>query len=259
MTVRVAFTRPADKLAESLELAESIGLSAVAAPSLRILDGTEEEFSAAESSLSSGSVDIAVFGSGTAVESCCSRWGDAKFASLFSGCMVASIGPHTSDVLREHGLEASMMPQDDYSSYGVVGMLSGMARGRRVMLVRSDSGSEVIREGLAEAGADVTEFAAYRLEKAGMTPELSRILDEIESGGLDVMAFTSPLSASSFMEAVRERFGGRAGEMAGRIKLAAIGRPTAMRLAELGHPPDIVPERTTFKDMLEAIAREGER
>jgi uroporphyrinogen-III synthase len=37
------------------------------------------------------------------------------------------------------------------------------------------------------------------------------------------------------------------------VDIAAIGRPTSKRLAELGHPPQIVPEKTTFRDMLEAI------
>ena len=237
MTVRMAFTRPADKLEESVELAESLGMSVLAAPSLKILDGTDAAYGAAESVLTSGFVDYAVFGSGTAVEACCRRWGDEKFSTLFSGCSVVSIGPHTSDVLRAHGVRAGMMPQDDYSSYGVVGMLSERARGRTIILVRSDSGTDVLREGLSKAGAKVVEFAAYRLEKA----------------------FTSPMSASMFVEEMRGRFGDRADGLLSGVRLAAIGKPTSQRLAELGHPPDIVPEKTTFKDMLEAIAASGRR
>jgi uroporphyrinogen-III synthase len=259
MTVRMAFTRPADKLEESIELAESLGMSVLAAPSLKILDGTDAAYGAAESVLTSGFVDYAVFGSGTAVEACCRRWGDEKFSTLFSGCSVVSIGPHTSDVLRAHGVRAGMMPQDDYSSYGVVGMLSERARGRTIILVRSDSGTDVLRDGLSKAGAKVVEFAAYRLEKAGMTDELSKIMDSIGSGELDVMAFTSPMSASMFVEEMRGRFGDRADGLLSGVKLAAIGKPTSQRLAELGHPPDIVPEKTTFKDMLEAIAASGRR
>ena len=255
MTIRMAFTRPADKIAESVELAESLGMSAMAAPSLRILEGTDAAYEAAESALTSGFVDYAVFGSGTAVESCCARWGDEKFSTIFLGCSIVSIGPHTSEVLRAHGLAAGLMPQDDYSSYGVVGMLSGKVARKTVMLVRSDSGTDVLRDGLAKAGAKVMEFAAYRLVKAGTTEELARIMDAVESGSLDVMAFTSPMSATMFLEEMRGRFGDRADPLLGRMKLAAIGRPTAQRLSELGHPPDIVPEKTTFKDMLEAISR----
>ncbi len=252
MTVRVAFTRPEDKIAESLELAESLGMSAMAAPSLRILEGAREQFDAAERLLRDGEVDYAVFGSGTSVEACARRWGDALFASLFSGCRIVSIGPHTSDVLRLHGVTAGMMPQDDYSSYGVVSMLSGLVSGCKVMLVRSDSGSDVLKEGLQGAGADVVEFQSYRLEEAGETPELLRIFEALESGGLDAVAFTSPMSASVFIGRMRERFGVRADPILDSIAIAAIGRPTSMRLKELGHPPRIVPEKTTFKDMLQA-------
>ena len=80
MTLRVAFTRPEDKIAESIELAESLGISATAAPSLRILEGSQEQFDDAERLLRSGEVDFAVFGSGTAVEACSRRWGDELFA-----------------------------------------------------------------------------------------------------------------------------------------------------------------------------------
>ncbi len=200
MTVRLAFTRPADKIRESLSLAGSLGMEAMAAPSLRAVPAGEQDYSAAEDALASGRVDFAVFGSGTAVEFCSGRWGDAKMASLFSGIPKVSIGPHTSEVLSAHGLDADMMPQDDYSSYGVVAMLSPLARGKGIMLVRSDSGTDILREGLAEAGADVIEFPAYRLEKVGMTPELRSIMGALEAGGLDAIAFTSPMSASSFIE-----------------------------------------------------------
>ena len=252
MTLRVAFTRPEDKIPESLRLAESLGMTAMAAPSLRIIEGVQEQFDAAEGLLSRNLVDFAVFGSGTAVEACARRWGDERLASLFSGCRVVSIGPHTSDVLRLHGVVAGMMPQDDYSSYGVVDMLSGLVSGRKVMLVRSDSGSDVLVQGLEEAGAEVVLFQSYRLEEAGETPELSRIFDALEAGCLDAVAFTSPMSASVFIGRLRERFGDRADSMLDSTAVAAIGRPTSMRLKELGHPPRIVPEKTTFKDMLQA-------
>ncbi len=255
MTIRMAFTRPADKIAESIELAESLGMSALAAPSLIILEGTDAAYNAAESVLTSGFVDYAVFGSGTAVESCCARWGDEKFSTIFLGPSIVSIGPHTTDVLKAHGVKAGLMPQDDYSSYGVVEMLSDKVKRKTVLLVRSDSGTDVLRDGLAKAGAKVIEFAAYRLQKAGVTDDLVKIMDAIESGNLDVMAFTSPMSASTFIEEMKNRFGDRADSLLDSIKLAAIGKPTALRLTELGHPPAIVPEKTTFNDMMVAISK----
>ena len=163
-----------------------------------------------------------------------------------------SIGPHTSDVLREHGVSAGMIPQDDYSSYGVVSMLSELVSECKVMLVRSDSGSDVLKKGLEGAGADVTEFQSYRLEEAGETPELLEIFEALESGGLDVVAFTSPMSAAVFIERMRSRMGNRADSLLDAVRIAAIGRPTSIRLSELGHAPQIVPCKTTFRDMLEA-------
>ncbi len=260
MTVRIAFTRPADKIDESLSLAESLGLEAMAAPSLRAMPGYDSDYLAAERDLLSGKVSFAVFGSGTAVEFCSKKWGDGRFASLFSRIPAVSIGPHTSDVLAGHGMEAAMMPQDDYSSYGVVAMLSPLVRGKGVMLVRSDSGTDILREGLSDAGAEVIEFPAYRLEKVGMTPELKAIMGALESGGLDAIAFTSPMSASSFREELEAEYGAdKADRMLSSVDRAAIGRPTSERLKQLGHPPQIVPEKTTFRDMLLEIREFEER
>lgn len=253
--ITVAFTRPEDKLKDSVRLAESLGMKAVAAPSLEILDGDGSEYRSAEKALGSGDIDYAIFGSGTSVEKCTERFGTDRFKELFGGKVLVAIGPYTSAVLKSiGGLDHDIMPVDDYSSYGIVKALDGRIDGKNVMLVRSDSGSAVLKEGLLEEGANVVEFASYRLRKIGMTPELERIFEGLEDGSIDAVGFTSPMSAESFVTSMKERFGEK--EYMGILserKVAAIGRPTSMKLAMLGRTPDIVPERTTFRDMLIAI------
>jgi uroporphyrinogen-III synthase len=251
----VAFTRPADKLPESVSLAESMGMNAMAAPSLRILEGFDSEYDTAEEMLSSGSVDFAVFGSGTSVERCVEKFGKEKFSELFGKTTIVSIGPYTSKVLDESGLlKYDVMPTDDYSSYGILKELEGKVAGKTIMLVRSDSGSQVLYDGLEGFGAKVHVFASYRLEPVGMTPELKRIIDGIADGSVYCMAFTSPLSASSFFNIMKTECGEETfSESIGRVRIAAIGKPTAMRLTSMGRIPDIVPDVTTFEDMLKAI------
>lgn len=253
--ITVAFTRPADKIAESVKLAESLGMEAVAAPSLEILDGEESEYKNAELALSSGKVEIAVFGSGTAVEKCIAVFGTEKFKTLFEGKTLVAIGPYTSMMLKKiGGLDHDIMPVDDYSSYGIVKALNGKVDGKGVMLVRSDSGSDVLKQGLLDDGADIIEFASYRLKKVGMTDDLAILMDGFEDGSIDAVGFTSPMSADSFFSLLNKRFGeAESKEILSKRKVAAIGRPTAMKLTSLGRAPDIVPEKTTFEDMLKAI------
>ncbi|MDO5861321.1 MAG: uroporphyrinogen-III synthase [Thermoplasmata archaeon] len=248
MTV-LGFTRPSKRLKDSVKQAEDMGFTVYAAPSLEILPGEDSEFSKLESSLTEGS--IAVFCSATAVESCQARFSD--LGSMFSRSRVVSIGPATTKKLEAAGLKADSVPEE-FSSYGLVELLQGDAKGRRVILVRSDSGSDVLSDGIRDAGADLVDVAVYRLKEVGMSNALLHMLMCLKQGQIDVMAFSSPMSASSFVSTVEKQFGKEAGDgYLHAVKIAAIGNPTRLRLTELGFPPDIVPENATFTDMLAAI------
>lgn len=251
----LAFTRPADRIAESVKMAQDMGFKVMAAPSLEIMEGSKEDYDHVESILEEGKVDYAVFGSGTAVEKCVQRFGTNRFKQLFSGCIIVAIGPNTSAVLSKSGdTDHDIMPLNDHSSYGIVDAIGRDVRGKIVLLVRSDSGSDLLLDGLRDNGAEVIDFAAYRLKEVGMTDELSKIMDGINGGSVDVMAFTSPMSAESFILLLRDRYGViKAAEMMENVKVAAIGRPTYMKLESLGRKPDLIPERTTFFDMLSTI------
>lgn len=253
--ITVAFTRPADKIDDSIGLAESLGMRAMAAPSLEILKGDDIEYENAEKTLSSGNVDYAVFGSGTAIEKCVQRFGADKFRKLFTGKVLVAIGPYTAKMLKSiGGLNHDIMPVFDYSSYGIVKALDEKVEGKNVMLVRSDSGSAVLKEGLLEEGANVIEFASYRLRKVGITPELKNIFEGLKDGSIDVIGFTSPMSAESFLSLMEGEYGkDECMKILSKRKIAAIGRPTSVKLTMLGRAPDIVPEKTTFEDMLIAV------
>ncbi|MDY0293498.1 MAG: uroporphyrinogen-III synthase [Candidatus Methanomethylophilaceae archaeon] len=250
--ITLAFTRPRKRLEESVALAEGMGFRVMAAPSLEISEGDPEDFDRAETLLTTGRADIVVFGSTTGVEECARAYG-GRMRWILNRTTVVSIGPSTSRALRDAGVRVDSVPED-YSSQGLVDMLAGSVRGKTVLLIRSDRGSEVLNMGLARNGARVEELAAYRLEPSGMTPELGRIMETLEGGGLDALAFSSPMSASSFAEGLDSLYGGGAArKMLRGTCVAAIGGPTASRLKDLGRPPDVVPGRTTFADMLEAV------
>ena len=249
MTV-VGFTRPTQRIKDSMDEARAMGLDVMAAPSLEILPGDDEEFKRLEESVTDGCV--VVFGSSTAVEQCQKFFGD-RIGQVFQGAKIVSIGPATTKKLEAAGFSVDAVPED-YSSYGLVDLLKDEAAGRRVVIVRSDSGSDVLSDGLRAAGADLVSIASYKLKEVGMCPALLHLLLAVKRRQLDVMAFSSPMSASSFIRHVEEHFGKERGdEYLRQIKIAAIGKPTSERLESLGVKTGIVPEKTTFHDMLQAI------
>ena len=247
MTV-LGFTRPASKLGASVREAESMGFTVLAAPSLEVEMAPGSEFVRLRESLVPGSV--AVFGSTTAADMCQKYFGEG-LPEVFRGHSVYAIGSRTADRLTELGIDVSELPKE-YSSYGLVDLLKEDIRGRRVVMVRSDSGTEVLSQGITEAGAELIDIAVYHLNDAGVTEDTVAMMDAIAAGKMDWIAFTSPMSSAVFFGHMEERFGKEKGDsyMQENVKVAAIGRPTAEELVRLGRPADFIPEKSTFRDLL---------
>ena len=251
MTV-LGFTRPASKLGASVKEAESMGFTVIATPSLEVRMADGSEFRRLEESLVPGAV--AVFGSTTAVDMCQAYFGE-RLSSVFSGHPVFAIGAKTAENLKALGIAVRELPQE-YSSYGLLESFAGEFSGKRVVMVRSDSGTEVLSEGMSDLGAELVDIAAYTLVDAGVTDGTVAMMEAIRDGRMDWIAFTSPMSASVFFGHMEERFGDDGLRMmCSRVRVAAIGRPTAEELKSMGRPADLVPQRSTFRDLLEAIAR----
>jgi len=241
----IAFTRPDRRLQESISSAEAAGFTVMAAPSLEIIPCDIQDTERLLRTIKRG--DIVVFTSATAAEEC---GRSPLFRDSMAGAKIISIGPGTSETLERFGAVADTTPLT-YSSEGIVEHMHGIAAGKRVVLIRSDHGSPVLDQGLRAMGAEVVDFTAYRLKPAD-PKYLKGILDAGSLGNIDVFAFTSPLSASSFAEAAGNR-GLDAADMLNKAMVAAIGRPTADMLSSLGIRVDVVPDKTTFGDMLSAI------
>lgn len=246
----LGFMRPMDRMKESLELAKKMGFDAMCAPSLEILAGEDSVYETLEQELKPGV--IAVFSSISAVDLVKARLGD-RLKPAFEGVRIVAVGPSTAKRLREAGLEPTDVPED-HSSEGIVAHLKGQVSGRKVLLLRSDSGRDVLYDGLKAEGADVEDLAVYRVKEYGLSNGMLHIVTMIKQGRLDAMAFTSPKSAESFVSRIEERFGKeKAHEYMSHVVIAAIGAPTADKLTELGYPPQVVPHEATFEAMLAAV------
>ena len=245
----LGFTRPASKLKASAEEAEALGFKVFAAPSLEVIHGDPSEFQRLMESLRPG-VPV-IFGSTTAADHCQQEFGD-DFPKMMEGCEVLAIGPGTAKRLSEIGVRVDVIP-DDYSSYGLLEEIKSRYDPGRIIVVRSDSGTEIINAGLESKGFELIDIASYKLKAAESGDDMKALLEAIGKGELDWMAFTSPMSVSSFFDNMKETYGDDYLVLLKKIHVAAIGRPTADRLTSLGREPDLIPEKTTFRDLLIAI------
>ncbi|KAB1192820.1 uroporphyrinogen-III synthase [Haloferax sp. MBLA0076] len=238
--VRAAVFRPDDdRIDAAVELLESLGATPVADPMLAVepTDATPEP------------AEYVVLTSKTGVELLAEAgWepGDA---------VLCCIGPATAATAREAGWTVDRVP-DEYTSAGLVEHLAPEVSGTTVEVARSDHGSQVLLDGLRDAGADVHETVLYRLvrpEGAGKSAVMAA------DGDLEAALFTSSLTVEHFLDAADER-GIREDAIAGlnAAIVGAIGAPTRETAESLGIDVDVVPSEATFEalacDVVETAA-----
>ncbi|PSQ35191.1 uroporphyrinogen-III synthase [Halobacteriales archaeon QS_9_70_65] len=123
--------------------------------------------------------------------------------------------------------------------------------GRRVEIARSDHGSTVLTDGLADAGAYVHETVLYRLVRPEGAGEAAEAAAEQT---LDGACFTSSLTVEHLLEAAADR-GVREAAVAGLddAVVGAIGEPTREATETHGIAVDVVPDTADFEALAAAV------
>ncbi len=236
---QVAVFRPADeRIDHAADILESLGVAPVPDPMLAV-DSTQA---------SPQNGEFVILTSKTGVELA----DEQDWAPKTS--MLVCIGPGTAAAARAVGWSVDLIP-DTYSSAGLVETLRGSVENVHVEIARSDHGSDVLVDGLRNAGADVSETVLYELvrpETAGHSTELAA------EGDLAAAAFTSSLTVEHFVEAAAER--GIADAAIASLEdtiVGTIGEPTAESAADAGISVEVIPESASFetlaRDIVDAI------
>lgn len=164
---------------------------------------------------------------------------------------ICAIGPRTAEELTRFGLAADLVPSE-YQAEGMVAALGTYdMRGKKVLIPRAEVAREILPQQLREKGATVDVLAVYRT----IAPEadLSRLREQIESGGIDAVTFTSSSTVRNFVDMV----GGmeQAKRLGTKTTVACIGPITAHSAEEAGLPVTIMPMENTVPALAQAIVR----
>jgi len=244
--VRAAVFRPDDgRLAAAVELLESLGATPVPDAMLAVepTGATARE-----------DADYVILTSKTGVELVAeTEWGATRReepneraeseATRETDTTVCAIGESTASALREAGYAVDLVPAE-FSSAGLVDALEDDVDGARVEVARSDHGSDVLTDGLEDAGAYVHETVLYRLVRP---PEAGVSAERAAEGELEAALFTSSLTVEHFLEAAAAR-GVRDDAVRGLndAVVGCIGDPTARTATRHGIDVDVVPEEASF-------------
>ncbi len=259
--MRLAVMRPADKLEGAIRLAESMGFEALAASPLRVQVRDSPEIDAFIEAAGAGKADAAVLTSTTGVDAVMqllARRGVDDVGALLQGCQGIAIGPLTAGAMMAAGMKVDFVPPE-YTSEGLVRSLASTLQGRRVFLLRSDHGERILKEGLEKAGAQVEEVVVYELVPQPFTTEMKRLAQESLAGRVDAFAFSSALSAATFIESM-ESLAPREEvmDMLNSRTVGAMGGPTRRKLEGMGIRVGAVPADATFEALLQAIRSAGD-
>jgi len=225
--VSVAVTRARAQASELAARLRALGAAVIEAPAIRI-----EPLDVVVPPLDQ--FDLICVTSPNGAEQLLARVHDAR---ALAGPTIAAIGPGTARTLREHGVEADIVPERAIAE-SLVEALSEVPV-KSALVARAEDARDVLPDALRARGAEVTVLPLYRtvaepLEPAARDAALAA----------DYATFTSASSARFFHAA--------AGTLAGP-RLVSIGPVTSEALRALGSEPAIEATVHTPDGLVDAL------
>ncbi|MCH7643073.1 MAG: uroporphyrinogen-III C-methyltransferase, partial [Chloroflexi bacterium] len=165
----------------------------------------------------------------------------------FAGVKVAAVGPATGVTVRQElGVAPDLVPEE-YVSDAVLREMDAMGMdGKRVLVIGSDIGRDILPDGLLALGAKVDRIVGYETKAPGDSGEQVRAA--FADPGIDITTFTS----SSGVDNLVDLTGGP--ELINGTVIACMGPITAERARERGLRVDVVAPERTMSSLAGAIA-----
>jgi uroporphyrinogen III methyltransferase / synthase len=163
--------------------------------------------------------------------------GDAR---SLAGTRIAAIGPGTAAALREHGIEADVVPER-FVAEGLLEALDGEPlEGRRVLVARAAEARDTLPDGLRERGAQVEVLALYRTVAEPLSEAQTEALERAT-----YVTFTSSSTVRYFLSAT--------GRLPEGARAVSIGPVTSATLREHGLDPAVEAERHDIDGLVDAL------
>lgn len=181
---RVLVTRPAHQVGALVAVIEGAGGEAIRFPVIRIIGRNPDVIAQEFASLPRP--DIAIFVSPNAVD-------HGLAAVRASAASIAAIGPTTRAAIETAGADVAITSDDGFDSESLLAHPALENVGdRSVVIVRGESGRELLAETLRNRGAEVHYLSTYRREIRRAPPDEISLLDENwRSNGIDCVTVMS--------------------------------------------------------------------
>jgi len=248
---RIVVTRSRDQAAEFVDMLEERGAEAIHAPAIRIAPPDDAELLDAACE-AVATFDWLVLTSVNAVDYFMRRLLAVSDIRELKGVRICTIGASTAERVRRYGIRVDLVPEEYHAEALVEALRTADAvTGRRFLLPKADIARELLGDELRASGASVTEVVAYRTLLASTERDSDHdVYRMLLDRQIDAVTFTSPSSVRNFVKMLGED---QAVDLLQGTVVACIGPVTAEAAQQLGIATNVMPERFTIADLVDAL------
>ena len=177
--------------------------------------------------------------------------------ALLDRALVVVRGPKPTAALRARGVRIDLAAAEPFTTREVLAALDAAPSlpGRRVVVQRYGEHNRELHEALEQRGYEVGEIATYRWDLPPDTKPLRELVDRLEQGTIDAVAFTSGAQATNlFAVADADGRGDALRAAIGRTLVASIGPVCSSVLRELGVRVDVEASPPKLGPFMRALA-----
>ncbi|MGC7099035.1 uroporphyrinogen-III synthase [Amycolatopsis lurida] len=164
-------------------------------------------------------------------------------------------GPKAMGAVRGLGLSEDWSAPGETNAELFDQLLASGVAGRRVAVQLHGTPLPEFTSRLTEAGADVVEVQPYRWQWPSDLDAAHQLIDDLISGEVRAVAFTSAPAAANLLTLAGDRRDALVDALRGQVVCACVGSVTAAPLTELG-VPTLQPDRPRLGALVKLLVRE---
>jgi uroporphyrinogen-III synthase len=185
---------------------------------------------------------------------------EAAIAGL-ARCRLLTRGPKPARALKEIGLAPTLVAEAPTTDGVIATLRKHSVAGETVGLQLAGVPNPTLVDFLTSAGATVETVLPYVYAPAADAARVVALIEQLASGKVDVLLFTSSPQFDRLLEVAKEK--GREEELRrglDRVRIAAVGPVVADTLRKHGREPDICPDQGfVMKNLVQQIKRRLEQ
>ncbi|ABM74751.1 putative uroporphyrinogen III synthase [Prochlorococcus marinus str. NATL1A] len=234
---KIIITRALEQTSEAREIFRKNGAEVFDLPSLVIgppddwepLDGALKEIT---------TFDWIIFSSANGVRNVDERMKEIglSLSEISENIQIAAVGRKTASLLEDMDVKVSFVPPS-FVADSLVEYFPQNQKGLKLFIPRVQTGGRsILSDSFKLKGAEVTEVAAYESSCPKDIPQ--KTIDALNSGQIDIIAFTSSKTVKNTVSLFTKHFGENWLKLIQKIQLVSIGPQTTISCKNLIRKPD---------------------